>query len=69
MPSDPPLNGLGLTVEFNLGLEKSGKESGNPVISKEEYYSKITINQTSRLNFDKFGRGNYIPDCRSAPFP
>ena len=37
MPPDP-LNGLGLRVEFNLGLEKSGKsqgishclESGNP---------------------------------------
>ena len=29
---------------------------------------KITINQTSRLNFDKFGGGNYVPDCRSAPF-
>ena len=27
-----------------------------------------TLSQTSRLNLDKFGVDNYIPDFRSAPF-
>ena len=36
--------------------------------ARKNIISKITINQTSRLNLDKFGGGNYIPDCRSAPF-
>ena len=27
-----------------------------------------TLSRTSRLNLDKFGVDNYIPDCRSAPF-
>ena len=28
----------------------------------------ITLSQTSRLSLDKFGVGNYIPDCPLAPF-
>ena len=49
--SPDPLNGRGLTVELNLGLEKSGKsqgisyclESGNPVISTPSEFSKKLI--------------------------
>ena len=29
---------------------------------------RITLSQTSCLSLNKFGVGNYIPDCRSAPF-
>ena len=34
---------------------------GGPVAESQ------TVSQTSRLNLDKFGVDNYIPDCRSAP--
>ena len=35
---------------------------GGPVVESQ------TLSQPSRLNLDKFGVDNYIPDCRSAPF-
>ena len=41
------------------------------LVSKEENYRYITLSQTSCLNLDRFGIGNYISfnsDCRSAPF-
>ena len=38
------------------------------LVSKEENYRYITLCQTSCLNLDKFGVGNYTSDCRSAPF-
>ena len=38
------------------------------LVSKEENYKYITLSQTSCLNLDKFGVGNYISDCRLAPF-
>ena len=41
------------------GMEKS---FWGPVVESQ------TLSQTSRLNLDKFGVDNYIPDCQSAPF-
>ena len=38
------------------------------LVSKEENCKYITLSQTSCLNLDKFGIGNCISDCRSAPF-
>ena len=40
------------------------------LVSKEECYRNITLSQTSCLSLNKFGvdLGDYIPDCRSAPF-
>ena len=38
------------------------------LVSKEENYRYITLSQTSCLNLHKFGIGNYISDCPSAPF-
>ena len=35
---------------------------GGPAVESQ------TLSQPSRLNLDKFGVDNYIPDCRSAPF-
>ena len=44
MPLDP-LNGLGLTVELNIGLEKSGNfilyGSGNQSVSKTPIFSQL----------------------------
>ena len=36
--------------------------------ARRNIISNITLSKTSHLNLDKFGTGNYIPDCRSAPF-
>ena len=36
--------------------------------SRKNIIGNITLSKTSRLNLDKFGIGNYIPDGRSAPF-
>ena len=38
------------------------------LVSKEEFIGNINLHQTSRLNLDKFGINNDIPDCRSAAF-
>ena len=38
------------------------------LVIKEENYKYITLSQTSCLNLDKFGIGNCISDCQSAPF-
>ena len=38
------------------------------LVNKEENYRYITLSQTSGLNLDKLGVGNYISNCRSAPF-
>ena len=35
---------------------------------RKNIIGNITLSQTSRLSLDKFGIGNYIPDCPSAPF-
>ena len=35
---------------------------------RKNIIGNITLSKTSRLNLDKFGIGNYIPDCRLAPF-
>ena len=36
--------------------------------ARKNIIGSITLSKISRLNLDKFGVGNYIPDCRSAPF-
>ena len=36
--------------------------------ARKNIIGNITLSTISRLNLDKFGIGNYIPDCRSAPF-
>ena len=36
--------------------------------ARKNIIGNITLSQTSRLSLDKFGAGNHIPDCRSAPF-
>ena len=36
--------------------------------ARKNIIGNITLSKTSRLNLDKFGIGNYIPDCRLAPF-
>ena len=36
--------------------------------ARKNIIGNITISKTSRLNLDKSGVGNYIPDCRLAPF-
>ena len=36
--------------------------------ARKNIIGNITLSKTSRLNLDKFGVGNYIPDCQSAPF-
>ena len=35
-------------------------------VKKNIMMSEINLHQTSRLDLDKFGIGNNIPDCRSA---
>ena len=36
--------------------------------ARKNIIGNITLSQTSRLSLNKSGVGNYIPDCRSAPF-
>ena len=36
--------------------------------ARKNIIGNITLSQTSCLSLNKFGVGNYIPDCRSAPF-
>ena len=39
-----------------------------PLSARKNIIGNITLSKTSRLNLEKFGIGDYIPDCRSAPF-
>ena len=36
--------------------------------ARKNIIGNITLSKTGHLNLNKFGVGNYIPDCRSAPF-
>ena len=36
--------------------------------ARKNIIGNVTSSKTNRLNLDKFGIGNYIPDCRPAPF-
>ena len=50
-------------------IDFSSREITRKILSaRKNTLSNITLSQTSCLDFDKFGGGNYIPDCRSAPF-
>ena len=50
-------------------IDFSSKEITRKILSaRKNTMSNITLSQTSSLDLDKFGGGNYIPDCRSAPF-
>ena len=42
--------------------------TGKTLSARKNIIGNITLSQTGRLNLDKFGVGNYIPDCRSARF-
>ena len=42
--------------------------TGKTLSAGKNITGNVTLSQTSRLNLDKFGVGNYIPDCRSVPF-
>ena len=55
----------GLSKIFRGAKAFQGREksfSGVPPVAESH-----TLSQASRLNLDKFGVDNYIPDCRSAP--
>ena len=50
-------------------IDFSSKEITRKILSaRNNTISNIILSQTSSLDLDKFGRGNYNPDCRSAPF-
>ena len=50
-------------------IDFSSKEITRKILSaRKNTISNITLSQTSSLDLDKFDGGNYIPDCRSAPF-
>ena len=50
------------TINFS-----SGEIDGKFLSVWKNFIGDINLGQTSRLNLDKFGIGNDIPDCRSAP--
>ena len=41
--------------------------AGKTLSVRKNIIGNINSGQKSRLNLDKFGIGNEIPDCRSAP--
>ena len=50
-------------------IDFSSREiTGKTLSARKNIIGNITLSQTSRLSLDTFGVGNYIPDCRSAPF-
>ena len=51
------------TVNFS-----SGEIDGKFLSVWKNFIGNINLGQTIRLNLDKFGIGNDIPDCHSAPF-
>ena len=38
------------------------------LVSKEEYYRQHNFKPNKLFKLEQIGVGNYIPDCRSAPF-
>ena len=38
------------------------------LLVRKNFMSNINLRQISYLNFNKFGIGNNVPDCLSAPF-
>ena len=46
----------------------SGETDRNFLSVLKNFIGNINLGQTSHLNLGKFGIGNDIPDCRSAPF-
>ena len=50
-------------------IDFSSREITEKTLSaRKNIIGNITLSQTSCLSLNKFGVGNYIPDCRSAPF-
>ena len=62
--------GLSKNVSQILAIiDFSSREiTGKTLSARKNIIGNITLSQTSRLSFNKFGVGNYIPDCRTAPF-
>ena len=46
----------------------SGQIAGKTLPVRKSFIGIITLDQTSHLNLDKFGIGNDIKGCQSAPF-
>ena len=64
--------GGGITQEWflNFGNNRFFKQRNyREILSvRKNVIGNINVGQTSRLNLDKFGISNNIPDCRSPPF-
>ena len=52
-----------------LAIDFSSREIDGKTLSvRKNIKGNINLGQTSRLNLDRFGISNDIPDCRSAPY-
>ena len=65
--------GGGVTQQRSRQILATINFSGGEIDGKflsvwKNFIGNITLGQTSRLNSDKHGIGNDIPDCRSARF-
>ena len=52
----------------NNRLFQAEKLPEKPCQQRRILWAPLYLSQTSCLSLNKFGVGNYIPDCRSAPF-